>query len=68
MSNTELKDALLSACPVEYGGIEYLRVEEIVYRCRNGKIVVSAGLLDKNGKCLVYALAQKVNIIKEETQ
>lgn len=67
MSNTELKGALLSGCPVEYGEIRYRCVSEIVYRCRAGKIVVTAGLLDKNGSCLVYAPAAKVNSIQEET-
>ena len=53
MSNTELKDALLSGCPVEYGEIRYRCVSEIVYRSRAGQIVVTAGLLDIYGCCLV---------------
>lgn len=68
MTNAELKDAFMSKCPVECGGIRYLRVAEIVYSMPDKELIVSAGLLDKNGKCLVYALAQKVKIIKEDTE
>ena len=67
MTNAELKQALFSACPVEYNGIRYQRVAEIVYRRPENKVIVSAGLLDKNGTCLVFAPAEKVNIIQEET-
>lgn len=59
MTNDEIKKALFSACPVKYGGIEYLRVCEIVYRRPENQVIVSAGLLDKNGACIVYAPVEK---------
>lgn len=65
MTNAELKQALFSACPVEHNGIRYLRVAEIVYRRPENKVIVSAGLLDKNGTCLVYAPVERVNRIEE---
>lgn len=65
MTNSELKQALFSAAPVVYDGIQYLRVCEIVYRCPENKIVVSAGLLDKNGKCIVHARPEKVSLARE---
>ena len=65
MNNAELKQAFLSACPVEYNGIRYLRVAQIVYSRPENKVIVSAGLLDKNGTCLVFAPAKKVNRIEE---
>lgn len=63
MTNDELKKALFSACPVKYGGIEYLRVYEIVYRRPANKVIVSAGLLDRFENCIVYAPVEKVEAI-----
>ena len=60
MTNAELKDALISKYPVMCNGIRYQRVSEIVYKMPNDELIVSAGLLDMNGKCLVYARAAKV--------
>lgn len=59
MTNAELKQALLSAAPVMYNGVKYT-VAEIVYRAPQGQIIVSAGLLDGNGNCMVYAKPEKV--------
>lgn len=63
MTNDELKKALFIACPVKYGGIEYLLVCEIVYRRPANQGIVSAGLLDKNGACIVYAPVEKVEVV-----
>ena len=63
MTNDELKKALFSGCPVKYGGIEYQRVYEIVYRRPANEVIVSAGLLDKNGNCIVYARPEKVSFV-----
>lgn len=68
MTNAELKDALLSGCPVECNGIRYQRVCEIVYRCPAGQLIVSAGMLDPNGNCIVYALADKISKIEERKE
>lgn len=65
MTNDELKKALFSACPVKYGGIEYQRVCEIVYRAPRGQLSISVGLLDKNENCLVYARPEKVEMTNE---
>lgn len=67
MTNDELKKALFSACPVKYGGVEYLRVCEIVYRRPANEVIVSAGLMDKNGACIVYAPVEKVEAVIVET-
>ena len=64
MTNDELKKELFSACPVKYDGIEYLRVCEIVYRRPANKVIVSAGLLDKNGAYIVYAPVEKVEAVE----
>ena len=66
MTNDELKKALLRAAPVRYNGIEYQRVCEIVYRRPANEVIVSAGLLDKNGKCIVYAPVEKVEAISDD--
>ena len=67
MTNDELKKALFSACPVKYDGIEYLRVCEIVYRRPANEVIVSAGLLDKNENCIVYARPEKVEAVTNGT-
>lgn len=65
MTNAELKQTLFSAAPVRYNGIEYQRVCEIVYRRPENEVIVSAGLMDKNGKCIVYAKPEKVEVITD---
>ena len=60
MTNAELKEALTSKFPVMFDGIQYQRVCEIVYRMPEDKLVIHAGLLDKNGNCIVYARPAKV--------
>lgn len=63
MTGADLKAALLSGYPVQYNGIQYKCICEIVYKCVSGKIVVSAGLLDYNGNAIMYALPEKVSIV-----
>jgi hypothetical protein len=63
VTNAELKQALFSAAPVRYNGIEYQRVCEIVYRRPANEVIVSAGLMDKNGSCIVYARPEKVSAV-----
>lgn len=58
MTNDELKDALLSRSPViltptNSRAAEYSRVTAIIYRERNGAVVVSAEVLDTNGRSVV---------------
>ena len=64
MTNDEIKKALFSAAPVRYNGIEYLRVYEIVYRRPANQVIVSAGLLDRFENCIVYAPAEKVEVVE----
>ena len=68
MSGQELKDALFAKVPVKCDGIEYLRIYEIVYRVPDNKLMISAGLLDKNGRSVTYALADKVELLEAPVQ
>lgn len=61
--HAELKQALFNKTPVMHNGIQYRRVYEIAYRVPEDKLIVSAGLLDMNDKCVVYALPEKVSMI-----
>lgn len=65
MTNDELKKALFRAAPVRYNGIEYQCVCEIVYRRPANEVIVSAGLMDRNGNCIVYAPVEKVEAIPD---
>ena len=68
MTNAELKDALFNAVPVTCDGIEYLKVCQIVYSCPAKKLVISAGLLDKNENCIVYVNPEKVMAVSDGVQ
>ena len=48
MTAEEIKDALLKKYPVCANGIEYRCVNAVIYREQDGRIIVSAELLDKN--------------------
>lgn len=60
MTNPELKEALLQGYPVICRGIEYARVSAIIYRAFNGKIAVSAELMDCTGNSVTIAPAKDV--------
>mgnify|MGYP007069917844 CR=1 FL=1 len=66
MTGAELKQALFNKTPVMHNGIRYQRVCEIVYRVPEDKLIVSAGLLDANGNCIVYAQPDKVSPIPSD--
>lgn len=55
MKNEELKEALTSGREVKHKGITYKCVSAIIYRNKNGRIIISAELMDKNNKsvCIV---------------
>lgn len=55
MTNEELKEALMSGCEVKYQNITFKCVYGIIYRNKDGKIDVSAELMDKNNNsvCIV---------------
>lgn len=65
MNSNDIKDALLDGRPVLHNGITYEKVSAVVYRNRNGKIAVSAELLDKNHNCVVVASIDKIQEDKE---
>ena len=59
MDNAELKEAMLAGVPVilklkEGNEVEYKCVSAIVYRPKNGRVDVSAEVLDKCGRSVVY--------------
>lgn len=60
MTNEEIKNALFSGCQVEHNGIIYKCVSTIIYRLRDGKLVLSAELLDKNCNSVSIVDASRV--------
>lgn len=60
MTSEEIKDALLKKYPVCANGIEYKCVTAVIYRERNGKIVVSAELLDKNRRSVTIVSLDRI--------
>lgn len=66
MTNSELKDALMDERPVRCNGIEYKRIDSIIYNKVGGKIAVAAELLDKNSNCIVRVQADKVQNLEEQ--
>ena len=60
MNAEELKNALLSGCPVEYKSLDNTRIKfkcvsAIIYRNKGGKISISAEVADRKAKsvCIV---------------
>ena len=71
MTGEALKNAFLSGVPVMYNNhqsisslydhtIRYSRIEAIIYRYINGKLVVSAELLDDNKLSVTIARAEDI--------
>lgn len=60
MTNAELKEALMDKRKVVFDGIEYTRVNAIIYRERNGNVIVTAELLDKNNDCVVIVPTHRI--------
>lgn len=60
MTSEEIKDALLNKYPVCADGIEYKCVTAVIYRERDGNIVVSAELLDKNQNSVTVVLLKNI--------
>ena len=71
MTGEALKNAFLSGVPVLYNNhqsinsqhnhtFRYSRIEAIIYRYINGKLVVSAELLDDNKHSVTIARAEDV--------
>ena len=70
MTNEELKQALLSGQPVRYENSdgresEYERVSAIVYRAKDGEVVVSAEVVDKCGHSLLYCDPKRLKVVSD---
>lgn len=63
MNNEELKEALLQRFPVVCRGVTYDHISAIIYRAGNGRIVVTAELMDKNQNSVT--IAEPRHITKE---
>lgn len=60
MNGEELKDALLKKYPVCANGIEYKCLTAVIYREQDGRIMMSAELLDKTGRSVSIVLAKNI--------
>lgn len=61
MSSKEVIAAMEQKAPVVYKGVTYTCIKQYVLSYdQNNKQVRTVALLDKNGNCLVYALAKDV--------
>lgn len=60
MTNEEIKNALMDERHVQYNGIEFEKVSAIIYRKSNGKVSISAEMLDKNSNSVAIAPVEKV--------
>ena len=70
-TSEQIKAAMLSGTPVEYGGCEYARITAYIYRIseRTGidlkrRAIMQVELLDKNGNSVVITSPENI-IIKE---
>lgn len=64
MTGPEMKKALLGKTPVECRGIEYARLDAIIYRAGDQDIVVSGAMLDKSGRSITIAKAADIKSIE----
>lgn len=60
MTNEQLKEALFSGCKVEHRGIIYKCVSGVIYRNKDGKLDISAELMDKNGNSISIVNPERV--------
>lgn len=67
MTVNELKRAFMAECPVTFGGITYQKITAVIYRkTQNGKdIHVQGELLDKNGRAVAIAAADRISYAEE---
>ena len=64
MTGAEAREAMLSQSPVEYSGIQYRYISAIIYRSdKNGNLMISAELLDKNKNSVTIVRLQDVNLL-----
>ena len=60
MTNSELKEALFSREHVQHMGIKYDYVSAIIYRTVNGKLQITAELMDRASHSTTVVHASKV--------
>ena len=61
MNNEEAKTALVKRTPVSYSGVNYAYISAIIYRYdKNGKLLISAELTDKNRHSVTIAQIKDV--------
>lgn len=64
MTGAEARDAMLSQSPVTYNGIQYRYISAIIYRAdKNGNLMISAELLDKNKNSVSIVRLQDVSLL-----
>lgn len=68
MTTADLKRAFMDERPVRYNGITYQRVTAVIYRKAPDKtgLLVQGELLDKNGRAVMIAAAERIEV--EETK
>lgn len=65
MTNDEAKKALFERTPVIFNGLDYAYISAIIYRYdTKGNLLVSAELLDKNGRSVTIAQVKDVLLNK----
>lgn len=69
MTSEEAKRALLERCPVVSDGIEYLYVDEVIYKLdKQGKLTVILQMLDKCGHSVSRAPMSFVELKGKENE
>ncbi len=67
MTNTEAKQALFDKTPVIYKNTEYSCISAIIYRYdRQGNLLVSAELMDKNKHSVIIAQIKDVITVHDQ--
>lgn len=64
MTSDEANAAFMAATPVLHGGIEYAKINAIIYRLRQGAVVQSLELADRQTNSVVIAATERVETIK----
>lgn len=67
MTNDEAKTALVKRTPISYNGIPYAYISAIIYRYdKNGNLLISAELTDKNKHSVTIAQIKDVIITHDK--
>ncbi len=61
MTNEEAKAAFLNKTPVESQGITYLCISALIYRIKDGKIVLTLELQDKSRNSVTIQSCERVS-------